>query len=214
MLNELYRPGFSLPFICSHPTTPKSGDPVRIGKLTGIAETDENATTGETTVYIGPGVYSLSVKAVDDAGNSAIAKGDRLYYVDADTPALSKKSSGVFFGWAKETVNAGATATIEVIHGLSDSTSQIVEELGLLDGAVPGTLTASKVLVADENKEIDEIKTAKINGQTLAAVIATAAAAVAKIADPTAGGTVDAQARTAIGLIIDALEAFGIAADA
>lgn len=37
---------------------------------------------------------------------------------------------------------------------------------------------------------------------------------VAKIADPAGGATTDAEARTAIGKIIDALEAFGISASA
>lgn len=108
---------------CSHPTTPASGDPVRYGALVGVAQTAED-TAGQTTVAF-DGVWLLSVKGVDGVGNSAVAAGDRLYYVDADTPALSKKATGYFAGNAVEavvsgvtshagTVTAGATATIPV----------------------------------------------------------------------------------------------------
>jgi hypothetical protein len=60
-------------------------------------------------------VYDLSVKAVNDSGNSTVAIGDKLYYVSGDTPKLSKKVSGVFFGYAMEGITAGSTATIEVL---------------------------------------------------------------------------------------------------
>jgi hypothetical protein len=36
--------------------------------------------------------------------------------VDADTPKLSKKTAGYFFGFALETVGSGSTATIKVLH--------------------------------------------------------------------------------------------------
>jgi predicted RecA/RadA family phage recombinase len=96
-----------LPLVCSHPATPASGDPVRYGKLTGVALTAEgaggNAST-ETSVFVG-------------AGNSAVAAGDKLYYDDAGTPVINKDvTNGVFFGIALGAVTSGATATIEVLH--------------------------------------------------------------------------------------------------
>jgi len=60
-------------------------------------------------------VVSVSVKGVDGGGNSAVAVGDKLYYVDADTPPISKKTSGTFFGYALGAVSSGATATINVL---------------------------------------------------------------------------------------------------
>lgn len=90
----------------------KSGDPVLVGQLTGVAIADvdtDNKTTVDTE-----GVYDLSVKAVDASANSAVAVGDAIYYVDADTPKLSKKATGVLFGYALEAITSGATATIEV----------------------------------------------------------------------------------------------------
>lgn len=116
--NEVFDPGDNLSVTCSHPTTPASGDPVRYGELVGVAQTDER-TDGTTSVTF-RGVHLLSVKGVDGGGNSAVAVGDKLYYVDADTPPISKKTSGRFVGHAVEangnagTVGAGATATIPV----------------------------------------------------------------------------------------------------
>jgi len=94
-------------------STVDSGEPVLIGSMAGVALTDYNSTTGEATVDFG-GVYDLSVKAIDDAGNSAVAVGDPIYYVTGDTPVLSKKASGILFGYALEAVTSAATATINV----------------------------------------------------------------------------------------------------
>lgn len=109
---------FALPVVCSDPATPASGDPVRYGKLTGIALTDEgeggNSAT-QTTVEFGACVVDVSVRGVDGSGNSAVAVGDSIYYVDADTPKLSKKASGYFFGFAMETITSGSTDTINVL---------------------------------------------------------------------------------------------------
>lgn len=108
--------------VCSHPTTPVSGDPVRYGEMTGIALTDEGGggnTATETTVEFGQVIVDVSVKGVNNGGNSAVAVGDKIYYVDANTPPLAKiTTSGYFFGYALEAVTSGATATINVLHDL------------------------------------------------------------------------------------------------
>lgn len=91
-----------------------SGDPVVIGAMGGgVAITDYDADDGKATVDFA-GVYDLSVKGIDGAGNVAVAVGDPLYFTTGDTPVLSKKSSGIFFGYALEAVESGATATINV----------------------------------------------------------------------------------------------------
>ena len=116
--NEVFDNGDWLSVTCSHPTTPASGDPVRYGELVGVAQTAERA-DGKTSVTF-KGVHLLSVKGVDGGGNSAVAVGDKIYYVDADTPVLSKKNTGRFVGHAVETatnagtVGSGSTATIPV----------------------------------------------------------------------------------------------------
>lgn len=137
--DDVYR----VPVVVTNPTTPVSGDPVRYGLLTGVALVDEgeggNEAT-ETTVDFGPREWLLSVKGVNDSGNSAVAKGDAIFYVDADTPKLSKKSSGYFFGFASEAVTSAATATIKVMHypspGAGTLGSGTVGETNLADGAV------------------------------------------------------------------------------
>lgn len=91
----------------------KSGDPVACGTMTGVALTDRD-TAGYSTIDFG-GIYDLSVEAVDDDGNSAVAVGDKLYYTSTDDPVLTKKSSGMFFGFAREGITSGETATIEVM---------------------------------------------------------------------------------------------------
>src|SRR5690242_7192477 len=97
--------------VCSHPVTPVSGDPVRYGEMTGVALVNEDS-DGLTQVDFTPGRgWDLSVRGVDGGGNSAVAVGDKLFYVDADTPVLSKKNTGRFFGFANGAINAGATAT-------------------------------------------------------------------------------------------------------
>lgn len=90
----------------------KSGDPVVVGQIAGVALIDADS-NNQATVDT-QGVYSLPVKAVDGAGDSAVAVGDAIYYVDTDTPKLSKKNSGVLFGYALEIIPAGQTATIKV----------------------------------------------------------------------------------------------------
>ena len=110
--------------ICSDPTTPAAGDPIRCGVETGIALTNESAAgtdlsgnaTGYTSVNVGPFRAKFSCKGINDSGNSAIADGDTIYYVDADTPKLSKKAAGYFFGLARGIVTSGSTTTIEVDH--------------------------------------------------------------------------------------------------
>lgn len=104
--------GNNLSVVCTHPTTPASGDPVRYGERVGVALINED-TAGKTTVAF-DGVFNLSVKGVDGSGNAAVAEGDKLYYVDADTPVLSKKTAGHFAGYAQAAITSGSTATIAV----------------------------------------------------------------------------------------------------
>lgn len=142
--NIKHEPGWSLSVVVTDPASPLSGDPVRYGELIGIAQTDEGKGGNDatkTSVYFGPCVVELSVKGVDDSGNSAVALGDSLFYVDADTPKISKKASGYFVGYAFATVNSGATATIEVIKVAASSRTATVNTGDIAAGAV----TAAKL---------------------------------------------------------------------
>lgn len=113
--NQLYASGRRLYLAATDPATPASGDPVLVGQMPGVA-IDAEDSSGNTTIDFG-GVYNLSVKGIDGGGNSAVAVGDIIYYVTGDTPVLSKKNSGVRFGYALATVTSGGTATIAVKVG-------------------------------------------------------------------------------------------------
>ena len=141
--NRIKEQGRKLSLTATHPTSPSSGDPVRIGNLIGVALTDER-TAGDTTVDL-EGVYDLSVKGEDDDGNSAVAVGDKLYYVDADvgdgTGFLNKKVTGFFAGIALEVVPTGTTVTINVRVGSA---------IGLGDASLPRvSVTSQSVAFGD-----------------------------------------------------------------
>jgi len=146
--NIIACPGLCQSIICTNPTTPASGGPVRYGTLTGIALTNEGEdgnAAGYTTVDFGFMLVALSVAAINEAGNSAVAVGDPLFYVDADTPHISKKATGYFFGFAMEAIESGATATINVLHVPS-----------------PGAGTLGTGTIVASNLAADAVETAKI----------------------------------------------------
>lgn len=93
-----------------------SGDPVVVGQLPGVCLTDRDA-NGNATVQM-DGVFTLSVKGENNAGNSAVAIGDILYYETGQTPPVNKDNvAGVRFGYALEVVSSGATTSIKVKIG-------------------------------------------------------------------------------------------------
>lgn len=150
MAKNYVQRGAKLAAVITNPATPASGDPVRFGNLTGVAilnEGEGGVGATETVTDFDFGVYDLSVKGIDGNGNSAVAKGDALFYVDADTPKISKKSAGYLFGFALEAIDAGATATINVLHVPSPGSGTLgagtVGEANLADGAVTGAKLAA-----------------------------------------------------------------------
>ena len=113
--NRVFATGRQLSLVPTDPANPASGDPVVVGQLGGVALTGRRS-DGTVTIAL-DGVFELPVRGVDGAGNSAVAVGDIVFYVAADTPKLSKKNTGVRFGYALGTVTAGGTATIPVRLG-------------------------------------------------------------------------------------------------
>lgn len=151
--NRVRKDGYHLSVVATDPATPASGDPVRFGLLTGVALTAEATgsntwtgnPTGNTSVDFGPSVWSLSVKAVNDSGNSAVAAGDAIFYVDADTPKLSKKASGYFFGFALAAVTSGSTATIDVVHAPSPGSATLAASAVNSTQLAANAVTAAKL---------------------------------------------------------------------
>jgi len=122
-----YSPEKARAAVCTQPATPVSGDPVLVGQMPGVALTNEETAVpnlsgnavGECTVAH-DGTWALPVKGVDGGGNSVVARGDILYYVAGDTPPLSKKATGVRYGYydGSATIAGGATnTTAEVVVG-------------------------------------------------------------------------------------------------
>lgn len=166
--NRRYATGQHISVACSHPATPSSGQPIRVGPLVGVAETNERA-DGTTTVDFGPAVYSLSVKGVADGGNSAVSVGDQLYYVDSDvgtgTGFLSKKDTGRYAGVALEAVGSGSTAAANVLIGSGFGVGQSNLPAGfvkvtLVAGGAAGNLTLTGIAVGDELSFVGRFSTA------------------------------------------------------
>ncbi len=110
MSTNYVQPGKTLDLTIANTT---SGMPVCVGQIVGVAETDTDA--GGKVRVATEGVYTLLVNAVNGSGNSAIAIGDKLYYVTGDTIKICKKDSGVLFGLALGTAEAGeSTESIDV----------------------------------------------------------------------------------------------------
>ncbi len=114
--NRVRIDGRYLSAVATAPATPVSGDPVMVGQIPGVALTDERA-DGTTSIDTA-GVYNLSVKGENNAGNVAVAAGDILYYEAGQTPPVNKDNvAGIRFGYALAAITSGSTATIAVKVG-------------------------------------------------------------------------------------------------
>jgi len=89
--------------------TIEAGDPVVVGRLCGVANTDAIQTT-DTVIVSTRGVYNLAVVSQQHTG---ITKGETVY-IDPTTAILSDTDTGVPFGIALGTVALGNTTTIPV----------------------------------------------------------------------------------------------------
>lgn len=135
-----------------------SGDPVEVNTshLTGVALNDRDAeTSGKASVQF-EGVFNLSVKGINDDGNIAGVEGQAVYFVLGDTPKLSLKSSGKFFGYLLEELSSGATATIKVLLGQAPMDKVVI---GLVDGGSAGDHTLAGVALGDRLVFVGHIST-------------------------------------------------------
>ena len=116
--NEVYYPGDTLPLPVPEGT--KSGDPVVVGTIAGIAMEDRDA-AGNAPVRV-KGVFKLSVTGYDGSKTAAIGVGDKVYYTapSGGTPAIidANATDGAEFGVALKAIASGAddavVATIPV----------------------------------------------------------------------------------------------------
>lgn len=136
-----------------------SGDPVVFGSLVGVAITDRDS-SGNATVEFPYAfcLFDLSVKGVNDAGNVAVAAGDQLFYIAADTPDLSKKSSGQPFGVAFEGITSGGTDTIKV--AMVPGGGKYDLRCTPINGGAAGDHTVTGIAVGDEIAAVLHFSTA------------------------------------------------------
>ena len=110
--NEVYYPGDTLPLPV--PAGTKSGDPVVVGTIAGIAMEDRDA-AGNAPVRV-KGVFNLSVTGHDGTANKAIGVGDKVYYTapSGETPAIigANVTTGKEFGVALKAIAAGANDAV------------------------------------------------------------------------------------------------------
>jgi len=112
--NMVNKRGEAISFVPTSPTSPVSGSPVRLGEILGVAMDNPGAggnAAGAVSVWVGPGVFSLSVT---DSQATGIALGDKLYFTDGNPPVINNDNTKRLFGYALGTVGANATATINV----------------------------------------------------------------------------------------------------
>jgi len=144
-----------------------SGDPMVIGSyLPCVLLTDAESSSPYNATVATQDIFSLSVNAIDDGGNNGVSVGDSIFYVSSDTPVLSKKSSGEFFGVALGTIGGGSTATIDILirpkvgvggvteSMLSTSTQDKIAQLAVSavdNGDGTGTLTVQGQDAASNN---------------------------------------------------------------
>ena len=110
--NEVYYPGNTIPLPVPEGT--KSGDPVVVGTIAGIAMEDRDA-AGNAPVRV-KGVFKLSVTGHDGTDNKAINVGDKVYYTapSGGTPAIidANATTGKEFGVALKAIAKGATDAV------------------------------------------------------------------------------------------------------
>ncbi len=154
-----------------------SGAPVMAGNIPAVVLATIAAAGHGACRRIG--VFDLSVKAINDAGNSAVAIGDAIYYTAADTPVLSKKSSGKLFGYALEAIDTGETDTINVLlaHGHtaelaagSVSATELADDAVTEDKILDGAVTQNKIgagAVIEAKLATDAVTSAKIKNDEI-----------------------------------------------
>jgi hypothetical protein len=99
---------------------PISGDPCVLGDIPMVSLVD--ADSDGRVVGQKDGIFELLVAGIDSGGTSGadrnvhVVGGDAIYFAEGDTPPLSKRAGGTFFGTAVgdsgvELVASGATTT-------------------------------------------------------------------------------------------------------
>ena len=116
MATNLLFPGHGVNLNLPVPAGTASDDLVEIVDLHVLALTDRDGDGNATCRCPFAYVADLPVHAANNAGDSAVAIGDKLYYDAAEMPDEINKdgTNGKACGYALETITAGETDTIKV----------------------------------------------------------------------------------------------------
>lgn len=115
MATNIKIPGHSVTLRVPVPAGIVSGNPVELVDLHGIAITQRDGNGSAMVKFPFAYVVKLNVEAVNNAGNSAVAFGDKLYYDAAATIKINKdNTNGKGFGYALGTLTAGSSGEIEI----------------------------------------------------------------------------------------------------
>jgi predicted RecA/RadA family phage recombinase len=115
--NRKFANGRQLAVVCNDPATPASGDPVRWGKIGGVALIAENA-DGETVVDFGPAVYTLPIF---DEATGGVLVGGEVWYDDTGAGSPSTKLTNLttgaeaFFGYSMTALGNGVTGNADIL---------------------------------------------------------------------------------------------------
>jgi hypothetical protein len=157
MINTRYEEGQQITYAAE--TGHSSGDPVLADGVTPGVAVNDSVTAGTTILRAPSSVVVLTVQAVNDSGNIAMAPGDTVYYSHGDTVVLNGKTSGVPYGILMDAIALGVTSTTA---GVTLLPSQIVGAGGqgtnitftqspvtsaLLGGASAGTDNTTNVAI-------------------------------------------------------------------
>jgi len=121
------------------------GDPVLVGDIiVGVALNSASAATDHITIDT-EGIWALTVRGQNDAGNVAVAEGDQIY-INRTTCILSKhmnKSTHRRFGYAMSPANSGTTTTVCAVKVHFDPID--AEEIVGVSGTAHTSAVASKI---------------------------------------------------------------------
>jgi len=104
------------------PEGTEAGSPLVVNGVPIVTTQPEGDIIEDYATARSEGTYLLSVQAIDDSGNTTVRRGDYIYYNKNDTPVLSCKRSGEYFGkavseTATDLISYGETGTISVVVG-------------------------------------------------------------------------------------------------
>ncbi|HLF28217.1 MAG TPA: capsid cement protein [Anaerolineae bacterium] len=115
MATNIVIEGHSVNMKVAVPVGTVAGDPVEIVDLHGVALTTRDGDGKATVKFPFAYVAKHTVEAVNNAGDSAVAIGDKLYYDTAADIKINKDgANGKGYGYALETIDAGGSDAIKV----------------------------------------------------------------------------------------------------